>query len=261
MSVYITGALWDLPLPPGEKIVALALGDIANHDGFCWPSIDRLARQASVSRSTVIRSIAKLEGRGVLRVDRGDGRGNTSRYWFNLDKLERVSLRHASSSVKGVNGDAQRVSPRHPNHHIEEEPSVKNPPTPLAGGSATLKPVFEAWKQATGRNGTTVLDGKRVRAIKGRLGDGFTTEQLVAAVQAIPLSDFHNGRDPKTRDADPAALRRLTELTLHLRDAEHVETLLALVGAHAAPGPEIAPRVGYVASDEELLAGANPEEG
>jgi Helix-turn-helix domain len=258
VSVYITGALWDMPLPPGEKIIALALGDIANHDGFCWPSIDRLARQASVSRSTAVRSIAKLEARGLIRVERGDGRGNTSRYWFNLDKLERVSLRNGSLGGKGVNGDEKRVSPRHPNHHIEDEPSDRAPHSPPRGAE-TLQPVFLAWKEATGRNGTTILDGKRVRAIKGRLSDGFTVEQLVAAMRAIPLSDFHNGRHEKTKNADAAQLRRLTELTLHLRDADHVETLLALAGDRVEPGPEPAPRVGYVASDEELLASLDPE--
>lgn len=118
------------------------------------------------------------------------------------------------------------------------------PRMPPKGGAETLQPVFAAWKEATSRNGTTVLDGKRIRAIKDRLKEGFTVEQLVAAVAAIPLSDFHNGRDPKTREYGKAQLARLTELTLHLRDAQHVEYLLALVGAPSPNVSEHDPRIG-----------------
>lgn len=120
----------------------------------------------------------------------------------------------------------------------------KAPRTPPKGGSEHLRTIFEAWKGATGRNGTTALDRKRIRAIKDRLDEGFTPEQLVQAVEAIPRSDFHAGRDPKTQGKTDAELKRLSELTLHLRDAQHVEYLLALAGVPSSTVGEHDPRIG-----------------
>jgi len=202
--------------------------------------------------------LRELRGLGYVRLieHRDEQSGQIERYEY-LVRMRPQSGKPLAAEPPAANPpptvrDSRRQSSKN------EEPPVVPQGTPPAD---QIRRVFDEWKSATGRNGTTGYDDKRKRAIKGRLGDGFTPEQLITAVQTIPLSDFHNGRHFKTKDADAAALRRLSELTLHLRDAEHVETLLALAGAHAAPGLEPAPRVGYVASDEELLASASPEEG
>lgn len=254
MSVLISALVWRTALPPMEKLVALSLADQANDEGECWPGRNSLTARCSVSKRTTQNATSKLAERRLLEIDEQSSKRGTNVYRFNLPRLHRLArdAGDAPPRAGGAPPGGAGGAPEPP-----EDPNRKyNPPNPPSGGATTLLPVFEAWKQATGRNGTTALGGKRVKAIKGRLGEGFTVEQLVAAVQAIPRSDFHNGRDPKTRDYDKARLARLTELTLHLRDAEHVEYLLALAGAAPAPSEhktEAAPRIGYVATDEELL--------
>ena len=52
---------WQGPLPPGLKIVLLALADIADDEGVCWPGHRLLATKCSVTIRTVQRTIASLK--------------------------------------------------------------------------------------------------------------------------------------------------------------------------------------------------------
>ena len=210
-------------------------------------SASDLVKRRKGGRDRMYRMLRELRAAGYMsRQEVRDEEGRVVRYEYLV-------------RMRPLPGLPLTAQPLTANTHTTEVQTVEDrgrestaPPTPPAGGATTLQPVFDAWKVATGRNGTTVLDGKRVRAIKGRLAEGFSVDQLIAAVQAIPLSDFHNGRDPKTRDYDKARLARLTELTLHLRDAEHVEYLLGL-GPDVPAGRAVDMRPDYVPSDEELL--------
>jgi hypothetical protein len=54
--------VWELDLPPGEKLVLLALADQANDQGLqCWPSIPTIAHRSGQGERTVHRVIASLE--------------------------------------------------------------------------------------------------------------------------------------------------------------------------------------------------------
>lgn len=54
--------------------------------------------------------------------------------------------------------------------------------------------VFEYW-QRTLSHPTAKLDAKRVKAIKGRLADGYTVRELCQAVDGCKLSPHHQGKN------------------------------------------------------------------
>lgn len=89
MSVKATNFVWALNLPPNEKIVLLAVAEHINKHGYCWPSQERIAQYANISVRTARTVLCKLEERGVLireRGDGGDGSGaRTTRYRLNHD--------------------------------------------------------------------------------------------------------------------------------------------------------------------------------
>ncbi len=75
MSVRVMAAVWDLPLPPSEKLVLLALADWAHDDGKCWPSIKAVADKSGVSQRTVQRMLRGAEKSGLLKRKEIVGKG------------------------------------------------------------------------------------------------------------------------------------------------------------------------------------------
>lgn len=66
--------VWELDLPPGEKLVLLALADQANDEGTqCWPSVPTIARRSGQGDRTVRRALEHLEAKGHLTRQHRDG--------------------------------------------------------------------------------------------------------------------------------------------------------------------------------------------
>ena len=66
------------------KIVYMYLKDRSNAEGECWPAIKTIARDTSMSVSTVKRALEDLVQCGLLRKERRfrENRGNTSNRYF-----------------------------------------------------------------------------------------------------------------------------------------------------------------------------------
>ena len=66
------------------QAVAVILSTYADKDGLAWPSILTLSEASGVSERNTSKAVQQLEALGVLTIERGLGRGNTSRYRFTL---------------------------------------------------------------------------------------------------------------------------------------------------------------------------------
>lgn len=66
------------------KTVYMYLKDRSNGEGECWPAIKTIARDTSMSVSTVKRALADLLQCGLLRKERRfrENRGNTSNRYY-----------------------------------------------------------------------------------------------------------------------------------------------------------------------------------
>ena len=74
MSIRLMTVVWDIDLPPGEKLVLLALADQANDQGTqCWPSVETIAHRSGQGVRTVRRALASLEKAGHLTRKHRDG--------------------------------------------------------------------------------------------------------------------------------------------------------------------------------------------
>jgi hypothetical protein len=58
----------------------LALADWANDDGYCWPSIPKIASRARRSDRQAQRVLHRLEAEGEIYIHEGGGQGQSSRY-------------------------------------------------------------------------------------------------------------------------------------------------------------------------------------
>ncbi len=73
-------AVWDMALPPSEKLVLLAMADWARDDGRCWPSIKMLADKSGVSERTVQRMLREAEKAGLIERVENVGKGCEYRF-------------------------------------------------------------------------------------------------------------------------------------------------------------------------------------
>ncbi|MGH9090199.1 MAG: helix-turn-helix domain-containing protein [Acidimicrobiales bacterium] len=78
MSVRVMTDVWSWSQATGTTfLVLLALADVADDQGECWPSIAHLARKCRVSERTVQRCVRDLEDIGEVVVVVGGGRAST----------------------------------------------------------------------------------------------------------------------------------------------------------------------------------------
>ena len=78
-------------LPSKDKFVLVMMANYADEDGKCWPSLNRLADDTSMSRSTIQLAIKGLETAGMLRIEHRsqDGVKLPNYYYLNLKKIYR----------------------------------------------------------------------------------------------------------------------------------------------------------------------------
>lgn len=97
----------DTGLPGAALRVAILLWEHMNADrGYAWPSLVYIAEQLGVDKSTVVRSLKKLEVRGWISTERrcGRHRGNRYRPAFGTMDLDLVGRR-----TRGGNGATKRL--------------------------------------------------------------------------------------------------------------------------------------------------------
>jgi DNA-binding MarR family transcriptional regulator len=81
MSNEASNRVWYHSAQRGSRLVLLlALANRADEDGIAWPGIEYLAKRSRVEEREAKNLIKSLEESGELFVERGRGRGNTSKY-------------------------------------------------------------------------------------------------------------------------------------------------------------------------------------
>jgi len=145
---------WEQEIPPSTKLVLLALADIADDTGYCWPSVKTIARKAGVSPRTVQRLLLELREprqggpaliRVVTRLDRkGSQRSNGYYLHMGGDKL--------SPAASASKSDARNVIPGVSESCHGEDDTVVTPRDDIT--ASPLEPPFRTPKES--KNRTTI---------------------------------------------------------------------------------------------------------
>jgi hypothetical protein len=128
-------------MEPIGRLVLLALADHCDHEGYAWPSVERLAQKCGLSRRTVQRALNDCEQAGeLIRVIGGRGRRSTTQYRIVLHgavdnsllgrhsdaltdplRASETTLRASESARKGVTVVTQTIRNRQ-----EPRPSLQD---------------------------------------------------------------------------------------------------------------------------------------
>lgn len=172
--------VWDLDLPPGEKLVLLALADQANDQGTqCWPSVATIGRRSGQGERTVRRALADLETKGHITRDHRDG----------------TSTQYRIHPCQSGTPDKSAPLPKTPKTPAKLAPK---PPLPVSSddksSSPALQPehVVEAWNALAVRHGLAQvkkLTKGRLKSLKARIAE-HTIEDFTEAIAAIERAPF-----------------------------------------------------------------------
>ncbi|WP_424462959.1 helix-turn-helix domain-containing protein [Pseudoclavibacter helvolus] len=87
MSYKAVNWAWDLDIKATEKMILVALADMADEQFSCFPGQEKLARMTGNSERTVRRVVQSLEGMGLVERAhrrRPDGRKTSDRYYLQV---------------------------------------------------------------------------------------------------------------------------------------------------------------------------------
>jgi hypothetical protein len=105
MSLKVMHWAWSVELEPKQKLVLLALADIADDVGFCFPSVPTLATKCTLSQRTVQRVLRKLSSEELVRIKarhRHDRARTSNGYKLAIERPPSNCHRAGDTSDTGV---------------------------------------------------------------------------------------------------------------------------------------------------------------
>jgi len=152
MSIRVMNWAWTTELPPTPKLVLMALADIADDQGICWPSQNTLAKKCSVAERSVRRILLQLQASKLLFVEprfRKNGSQASNRYRLAVgcppDNLSGALDTGGGSPRTSEVGPPGRRCPRGEDAGVLPrttiESSFETPPPPSVADKASTAPV------------------------------------------------------------------------------------------------------------------------
>lgn len=245
------------------RLVWITLLILCDTEGYVGASLPGIARAAGVSLEEAQEAMRRLampdafsrtkanDGRRVEVAERG------FRVLNFLEHLDRMSTERSRArervrrfrdrkrkgngnvtetpetllSAQGEGNSEQGIGTR---EQGPEKQPTNIPPAPNGASSPKgdhsegVLRIFDHWRQKLSPKAK--LSPKRKRLILARLGDGYSPEDLCRAIDGCAVSPFHNGENPTGT--------KYHELTLILRDAEHVDAFMEKAPVIVAPRPK-----------------------
>lgn len=192
MSIKLMSQVWDLDLPHNQLWVLMALADYADDDGYCWPSMTRLAHKTGYSDRQIRRVISDLKEHGIVEQEGRTGR--SSRTWLRLDQAPRKVDVHPGHNVKGskdnpghfvrgtpdiLSGDPGHSYVRH-NHQRTSQSEPKSADAPKKQSDPLFEAIYETWTGKPWEPGTKLTPNQR-----GKLNDARKQAVAVGADTAV----------------------------------------------------------------------------
>jgi hypothetical protein len=179
MSVHVTSHVWKLRgLTPTEKLVMLAIADMSNHDGECWPGRACLAEMTELDSSTVRKTLRRLEAAGHLMTTprpQENSPNLTNVYRILRPETGRPETPLGRPMRQGEGGPRPPEPPRRGRTVVDRE----NPPAANATGPETAKPRKSTRRQATPEQ------SRRVKDLTAHFVDQFPAEPVKTLIRLV----------------------------------------------------------------------------
>ena len=225
---------WATELPPTPKLVLMALADIADDQGICWPSQNTLAKKCSMAERSVRRILLQLQASNLLFVEsrfRPNGSLASNRYRLAIggppDNLSGAP-RSPEVGPPGQRCPGGMDTGVHPRTTIE--PSIE-PPQPCSaaeadtvavnggGGDLQFPAPLTAPQRATLRAQLTAIPIERAQCLLDELAGRMTLTKVnnpiryaLVLAERMQTGQFVPELGPKVAEMRRAELARVAKL-------------------------------------------------
>lgn len=173
-------------LPRAEKVVLVALADMAGTDLSCYPGQKLLAEMTGYSSKTVMRAVAALSDRGLIEPERRAGKGGwrtSNRYVLQVPpnghgdgKAKETSGPFGDEALEDTVSGQEDIQGTPRGHHVptEENPQIEPPEEhhvpdrPVTLGTKFAAPLCEVLVAA--------MKANHVKRIPKTIPDAWLTE-------------------------------------------------------------------------------------
>lgn len=169
-------------------------------------------------------------------------RADIVEYHAKAETNKRIAIERETKRKEACTLRAQGVNEASPNHKPRtnnQEPKEKvNTIVEAVAPTARRRTdpaddvvvVFEHWQRVMGHS-TAKLDAKRIKAIKGRLSDGYSVANLCKAVDGCKADSWSQGANDRRTVFD--------DIELICRDGPKVDKFIAIAQRGATPRPAL----------------------
>ena len=237
----IPNLVFKLGLSPYELTLYCHFKQAAGDDGgVCWKSRTTIARESGMSlgmvtkaRVALERQRSELQGRPLITVTEEPNRagGKPTCHVSITDIWSANMLRFTTSPhdlAQPTSHSAQATSPDDGQRHVttfatsphghKEEPFKKNQEEKPTEEPSPASRVFEYWKTIL-NHPNAKLTPERLKAISARLRDGYSMDDICAAIKGCSMSPHNMGQNDRQTVYD--------DIELICRDGKHVEQFMA----------------------------------
>ena len=161
-----------------EKLVLIALADMADDDGICWPAMKKVAKKSLCSKRTAQRAIGRFEDMQIL--SKTERPKEQKRNDSNLYQLDFMALIHMTNSV--LKGDTVSPTGRQSDTHRGDTVSPTGRQSDTQVGDTVTPETIN--KEPTNRTYQEPITGTGAASVAASETAGELFEQFRAAYPA-----------------------------------------------------------------------------
>ena len=173
------------------------------------------------------RLMRELEADGIVIVGNHNRAGYDRTKWYTmpeyaLQPASPVIVQNVTVDCQNMDNALSQFEQPIPDINTDNKPDsnqVKNcEPSVNQFDSAIMLVIFDFWKEVMKKSGATKLDSKRKTAIKNRLKDGYTIEQIKLAIINCSLTPHNMGQNDRGQ--------KFNDIELICRNATNLERFI-----------------------------------
>lgn len=228
-SILTAEVRYSTEINADEKLLYSELSALSNKNGYCHANNTYFANLYNLSNRAISSRLSRLEKAGFIKIVIDKKAGNQRKIYLSeaYRSKHRDPIEDKRNTYRSQLPDPIEASFQHNNinriiqdNNTSINNTLVNKVDDKSSQSADMISIFEYWVKVMSKDASrTIFNEKRKRAVKSRLGEGYTLEDICTAIDGCSRTPHNMGdnKDGKVWD----------DLELICRNGSNVERFIA----------------------------------